>query len=65
MVELTIHLTDEDARRLREQAQTMGVEPEDLAGSLLTEVLSRLSDDFKKLVDEELEENAELYRRLS
>ena len=65
MVELTINLTDEDAQRLRERARMMEMEPEELAGSLLTEALSTLPEDFKTLVDEELEENAELYRRLS
>lgn len=65
MVELTIHLTDEDARRLQEQARMMGMEPEELASSLVANALSGLSEDVKILVNEEPKENTGLHRPLS
>jgi len=65
MVEMKVRLSEEDAQKLQAQASRMGVQPEELAGTLVVDGLSHLSEDFKVLVKKTLEEDAELLRRLA
>ena len=65
MVQLQIQLSDEVARRIKSEAEQKGVAPEQLAGDYLSERFAAVSEEFKQLAEEELEENAELYKRLS
>ena len=60
MVEITVQIPDENAQLLENRARQLGISPEELAGAI-----AGVSEEFKRLVGEELEENAELYRRLS
>lgn len=65
MVEMKVRLSEKDARKLQTQAAQMGVQPEELAGTLVVDGLSHLSEEFKGLVKKTLEEDAELLRRLA
>ncbi len=65
MTELTIRIPKESVQALERQAREQGVLPSELASSMLVEALSGVSEEFKSLVEQELEENAELYKRLS
>ena len=65
MVEITVQIPDENAQLLENRARQLGISPEELAGNLLVGAIAGVSEEFKRLVGEELEENAELYRRLS
>jgi hypothetical protein len=62
MVEL--YLTSEEQQRLEEAAKRQNLSPEQLAHRLVVESLEP-SDEFIRMVEEDLSENHELYRRLS
>ncbi len=67
MTTITIVLEDELAALLRDEAQNLGVEPEDLARHGVENLLagSKNNPDFQAALAAVLEENAELYRRLA
>ncbi len=65
MTELIIHIPKESVQALEKQAREKGIKPAELASSMLVKALADVSEEFKRLVEEELEENAELYKRLS
>ena len=65
MPELTIHIPDESIQALEKQARERGVSPDQLASSMLVQALAEVSEEFKRLVEESLEEDAELLKRLS
>lgn len=67
MTTITITLDDELAARLRDEAQSLGVAPEDLAHRGVAELLahSKNTPNFQDALSAVLEENAELYRRLA
>ena len=61
---ITIALSDERLRRLRELAKEAKVAPEELVRASVDEWLSRPKEDFAQAADFVLRKNAELYRRL-
>ena len=71
MTTITITLEDELAARLREQAKSLGVAPEELAHNTLQERFSHsnetgeLGEDFERITSHILNKNDELYRRLA
>jgi predicted transcriptional regulator len=69
MTTITITLEDELAARLREQAESLGVAPEELARrgveNVVEQTKSKFAPDFEQAISKVLEENAELYRRLA
>ncbi len=65
MVELTIQIPNESVQALEKQARELGVKPNELASSMLVDALAGVSEGFKHLVEESLEEDAELLKRLS
>jgi uncharacterized protein YgbK (DUF1537 family) len=62
---LCIPLTDEQLAALRQQAARLGVQVEDLARAGVLDLIQRSEDAFERAVDRVLENNAELYARLS
>lgn len=62
MVEL--HLSPEEQQRLENAAKRMNLSPTQLARKLVVESLEP-TDEFMRMVEEDLRENHELYRRLS
>jgi predicted transcriptional regulator len=65
MTTITIPLSDERMRRLKELAEEARVTPEELICASLEEWLSRPKDDFARAAEYVLRKNAELYRRLA
>lgn len=67
MTTIAITLDDTLAARLRDEAQILGVTPEDLARRGVENLLgdSKNDPEFQEALSGVLEENAELYRRLA
>ena len=61
---LTLELNDQEAQRLQMQAAELGVTPEQLARSVLTDLLAEPEEQFRIIVERVIEQNRELYRRL-
>jgi hypothetical protein len=65
MAQMSITLSDESARLLRQRASEAGTTPEELVRATIEEWLRRPNGDFAPAADYVLKKNAELYRRLS
>jgi antitoxin FitA len=65
MSAITINLSEERMRRLREIAARLGVSPEDLARVSIEELLAKPDEKFEEAARHVLDKNAELYRRLA
>ncbi len=61
---ISLHLDEEQSRRLKERARELGVDPGELAKAAVNDLLSRPDDDFSRAARRVLEKNRELYRRL-
>jgi hypothetical protein len=61
---ISLHLDEEQSRRLEERARELGVDPGELAKAAVNDLLSRPDDDFSRAAQFVLEKNRELYRRL-
>ena len=62
---IMLDLTDEQASRLREIANSLGVEPDELARAAFVDLLGNLPEDFQEAAKHVLAKNRELYERLS
>ncbi len=62
---LTINLSDEVLKLLREKAERFRISPEDLLRLSLEELLSRPDETFQDAIEYVISKNAELYRRLA
>jgi hypothetical protein len=65
MAQMTITLSDESARLLRQRASEADTTPEELVRVTVEEWLRRSTNDFAHAAEYVLKKNAELYRRLS
>ncbi len=64
-MKVAIELSQPQADRLREEAERLGVAPEDLARAAVADLLSGQREDFRSAADYVLRKNEELYRRLA
>jgi hypothetical protein len=64
-MKLTIDLSPAEAERLRQEAERLGLTPEDLARAAIADLLATPDEDFERAADRVLRKNAELYRRLA
>ena len=64
-MKVTIDLSPAQAERLRQEAERLGLKPEDLARAAVTDLLAAREDDFEAAAKRVLEKNQELYRRLA
>jgi len=62
---ITINLSDERARQLREIGERFGVRPEDLVRISVEELLAKPDEAFQKATDYVLKKNKDLYDRLA
>ncbi len=62
---ISIALSDQRLSRLEEKASELGMTKEELVILSIDDMLRHPDEEFKRLVDEIMEENAELYRRLA
>ncbi len=65
MTTITISISDEGLRKLREKASYYQVAPEDLVRVSLEDLLDRPTEGFRQAVEYVLNKNSELYRRLA
>jgi len=65
MSTITVPLSEDRLKTLREMAARMKVSPEELAGACLEEWLARPRDDFVLAAGYVLQKNLDLYRRLA
>ena len=64
-MKLAIELSNEQAERLREEAQRFGIEPEQLVLAAVTDLIAAEGQDFDEAAKRVLEKNGELYQRLA
>jgi hypothetical protein len=64
-MKLTIELSSAEADRLRQEAERLGLAPEDLARAAIADLLAPRDEDFKVAAERVLRKNEELYRRLA
>lgn len=65
MTSLTINLSDETLKLLKEKAELFRISPEDLIRLSLEDLLSRPDETFQNAMKYVASKNAELYRRLA
>jgi hypothetical protein len=61
----TIDLSPAQGERLRQEAERLGLRPEDLARAAVADLLATRDDDFEAVAKRILQKNQELYRRLT
>ena len=64
-MKITIDLNDVQLEQLRKVADSLGIDPEELAQATLVDQLSQPTEDFQKTAEYVLKKNRELYKRLS
>jgi len=64
-VDIMVHLNEEQAKRLQKLAQSLAVEPTELARAAWNDLLTRGDDDFQRAASYVLQKNRELYERLA
>jgi hypothetical protein len=64
-MKLTIDLSPTQAERLRQEAERLGLTPEDIARAAVADLLAIPGDDFETAAERVLRKNEELYRRLA
>ena len=64
-MKLVIELTSAQAERLRDEAERLGLAPEDLARAAVADLLAIPADDFRTASERVLRKNEDLYRRLA
>jgi hypothetical protein len=62
---LRIELSAAQAERLRQEAERLGLAPEELARAAIADLLATPDDAFKTAAERVLRKNEELYRRLA
>ena len=64
-MKVTIDLSSAQAERLRQEAERLGLTPEDLARAAVADLLTTRDGDFEAAAKRVLQKNQELYRRLA
>jgi hypothetical protein len=64
-MKLAFELPPAQAERLRNEAERLGVAPDELAKAALADLLAASDPDFEAAARRVLERNRELYRRLA
>ncbi len=62
---VTISVSEEQLKRLREEARRLRVTPEALLLATLEDLLAQPEEDFRQAMEYVVRKNAELYRRLA
>jgi hypothetical protein len=65
VMQLSIELASDQAERLRQEAERLGIAPDELARAAVSELLSVPDDAFQSAAERVLRKNRELYRRLA
>ena len=62
---ISLNLTEDQSVRLTQLAQSLSVDPRELAQAAVSSLLTRPADDFDRAASHVLQKNKELYERLS
>jgi hypothetical protein len=62
---LELQLPEQTASKLQDAAERLSVSPEQLSILSIEEKLAHLEDEFRRSVEDVLQKNADLYRRLA
>ena len=62
---IAIDLSPTQVDQLRDRAKSLGLQPEELARAAVADLLTNPEDEFRRVADEVLHRNRELYRRLA
>jgi predicted transcriptional regulator len=65
MVTITVTLSEDRLKKLRELAKQFRIAPEELLRVSVEELIARPQEDFQKALAYVLEKNKELYKRLA
>jgi antitoxin FitA len=65
MVTITLTLPDEQWLHLKKRADQLGVTPEELLQTNISEMLTKSDEEFEQAMKYVLTKNTELYRRLA
>lgn len=63
-MQITLNLTEDQAERLKQLAEFLGVDPSELARAALSDLLSHPADDFRRAASYVLQKNRQVYERL-
>lgn len=64
-MKVAFELPPAQAEKLRQQAERLGVAPEELARAAVADLLGVRDDEFRAAAERVLRKNEELYRRLA
>lgn len=64
-MKVAFELPAAQAEKLRQEAERLGVSPEELARAAVADLLAARDEDFKIAAERVLRKNEELYRRLA
>ena len=64
-MQITVDLTEEQSQQLLALAESLSVNPQDLARAAVISLLTHPADDFDRAATYVLDKNNELYKRLS
>jgi hypothetical protein len=64
-VKVTFELSSAQADKLKQEAQRLGVSPDDLARAAVSDLLAAPDQEFRTAAERVLQKNDELYRRLA
>ena len=64
-MKITIDLSPAQTERLRQEAERLGLAPEDLARAAVADLLATTGEEFNSAAERVLRKNEELYRRLA
>jgi hypothetical protein len=64
-MKVAFELPPAQAEKLRQQAERLGVAPEELARAAVADLLAVRDDEFRAAAERVLRKNEELYRRLA
>ncbi len=62
---ISIELSEEQSDRLKSLAESLGIQPDELARATFLDLLAKPQDDFQKAAEEVLRKNKQLYERLA
>jgi hypothetical protein len=64
-MKVAFELPAAQAEKLRQEAERLGVSPDDLARAAVADLLSARDEDFRLAAERVLRKNEDLYRRLA
>jgi hypothetical protein len=64
-MQITVQLSDRFSERLLERARELSIEPEELVGVAVENLLNESDQQFERIIDRILNKNRQLYERLS